>query len=291
MPSGSIDRATSETNGVLPEPRRFLIAPRRGLLELELAELWRQRELLYFLTWRDAKARYKQTAIGAAWAIVQPLFTMAVFAVVFGGFAKMPSDGIPYPVFAYAALLPWTLFSQAISRGAVSLVVSASLVSKVFLPRLMIVLSSIGIPVLDFFFSLLVLIPLMLAYGVRPGKAIVALPLFILLAVLASVGTSLWLAPLHVKYRDIGQSIRFLTQAWMFLTPVAYPLSLVPEKWRLLYSLNPMVAVVEGFRWSILGNRSLDLGAVLLGTAIVVVSVLTGLIYFKQSEQAFADII
>ncbi len=270
---------------------RALIRPRSGLFELELTELWRQRELLYFLVWRDLKARYKQTLVGAAWAIIQPLITMLVFTVIFGGFAKLPSDGIPYALFAYTGLLPWNLFSQSLNRAAISLVTSTNLVTKVYFPRLFIVLSSVGIPLVDFFFSFLILIPLMVRYGVYPGVRLLALPVFILLAILASVGMSVWLAPLHVKYRDIGQSIRFLTQIWLYATPVAYPLRLVPGKWRLLYALNPLVSVVEGFRWSLVGNRPLDMPVVILGAALLIGLLISGLVYFKNCEQTFADVI
>ena len=231
------------------------IEPSRGFFKLDLAAVWEYRELLYFLVWRDVKVRYKQTIIGAAWAILQPLMTMMIFTIIFGNFANIPSDGLPYSIFSYTALLPWSYFSQAISRGGLSLVGEANLIVKVYFPRLIIPLASVVAPLTDFFLSFLVLIVMMGWFGIVPGWNVLYLPVFLLLALMTALSVALWLSPLNVRYRDVGHTIPFLVQFWLFASPVAYPLSLVPEQWRLLYSLNPMVGVIEGFRWALLGTK------------------------------------
>lgn len=237
-----------------------LIQPRRGLFQLDLRAVWKYRELLYFLVWRDVLVRYKQTVIGAAWAILQPLITMALFTAIFSNMAKVPSDGKPYPVFAFAALLPWNYFSQALQRSGGSLVGSSNLITKIYFPRLLIPLAASVAPVVDLFFSFILLLVLMLWYGITPTWALLTLPLFVTLSLLSALAVGLWLTTLNVKYRDVGHIIPFLIQVWMYASPVAYPVSIVPAKWRLLYSLNPMVGVIEGFRWSILGTVRPDWG-------------------------------
>lgn len=278
----------ASVNGARPT---VVIEPSKGLLHLDLGSLWQYRQLLYFLIWRDVKIRYKQTAIGVAWAVLQPLLTMVLFAVVFGRLAGIPSDGVPYPVFAYAALLPWYYFAQAVTESGRSLVGDSNLIRKVYFPRLIIPLAAVIRPLVDFVLSFVVLIGLMAWFGIRPGPALVALPAFVALALVTALAVGLWLSALNVQYRDVGHTIPFLTQIWMFASPVAYPVSLVPEGWRSLYSLNPMVGVIEGFRWALLGNASPDLQAVAVSTAAVVLVLLSGLVYFRYTERTFADLI
>jgi len=275
-------------DGVSPT---VVIEPRKGLFDLDLGALWEYRELLYFLVWRNVKVRYKQTAIGATWVVLQPLLTMMIFTVVFSYMAKIPSDGLPYPIFAYTALLPWTYFSQAVSRSGVGLVGNANLVSKVYFPRLIIPLASVVTPLVDFVLSFVILLGLMVWFGITPTWGVLVLPLFLLLALATALSVGLFLSALNVKYRDVGYVIPFLTQFWMYASPVIYPVSLVPEKWRLLYSLNPMVGVIEGFRWAMLGKEGVDFGVMAVSAVVVVALLFAGLIYFKHMEQTFADII
>jgi lipopolysaccharide transport system permease protein len=268
-----------------------VVEPRRGLFNLDLGAVWQYRELLYFLVWREVKVRYKQTAIGAAWAIIQPLLTMLIFTIVFSRFARIPSDGIPYPIFAYTALLPWTYFSQAISRSGSSLVGDSNLIKKVYFPRLIIPLSAVTVPLVDFMLSLLVLLGMLIWYGITPSLKLLALPLFLLLALVTALGTGFFLSTLNVRYRDVGHTIPFLVQIWMYLSPIAYPLSLVPQKWRFIYSLNPIVGVVEGFRWAIIGHKSPDSLAIVISIIVVIVILFGGLVFFKKMENTFADIV
>lgn len=267
------------------------IQPSSGLFNLDLGAVWEFRELLYFLVWRDVKVRYKQTIIGGTWAILQPLLTMAIFTLIFGHFAKIPSDGLPYSIFTYTALLPWNYFSQAISRSANSLVGDSNLVRKVYFPRLVIPLASVTAPLIDFLVSFLVLLAMMFWFGIALRWTVLALPLFLLLALMTALAVGLWLSPLNVRYRDIGHTIPFLTQFWLFASPVAYPLSLVPEKWRLLYGLNPMTGVIEGFRWALLGKESPDFGVMAISVIVVLTLLLTGIVFFGRMERTFADVI
>jgi lipopolysaccharide transport system permease protein len=268
-----------------------IIKPKKGLFHLDLKDVWQYRELLYFLVWRDVMVRYKQTAIGVGWTILQPLLTMLIFTVIFSKLAKIPSDGMPYPVFAFTALLPWTFFSQALTRSESSLVNSSNLVTKIYFPRLLIPLASVLAPVIDLFFSFLILLVLMAWFHVAPTRGLLALPLFLGLAVLTSLAVGLWSSALNVRYRDVGHTIPFLTQVWMYASPVAYPVSMVPEKWRLLYSLNPMVGVIEGFRWALLGKESPDFGVMAVSSVAVLILLMGGIVYFKRMEHTFADII
>jgi len=267
------------------------IEPSRGWVSIELSELWTYRELLYFLIWRDVKVRYKQTVIGIGWAILQPLLTMVVFTMIFGNFAKIPSDGLPYPVFAFTALLPWNLFAGALNRCTLSLVGSANLITKVYFPRLIVPVSAIISGIIDFAIAFVFLLGLMLWFHIVPNWGAIALPIFLLLTLITALAVGLWLSALDVRYRDVGHAIPFLIQIWMFLSPVAYPLSVVPEKWRLLYSLNPMVGVIEGFRWALLGKESPDFKVIAVSTAVVVALLLSGLVYFKRIERTFADVV
>jgi lipopolysaccharide transport system permease protein len=284
----AMSKTSSRAAGVEPT---VLIQPSRGFFNLGLTAVWEFRELLYFLVWRDVKIRYKQTIIGGAWAILQPLLTMAIFTVIFGHFAKMPSDGLPYSIFTFTALLPWNYFSQAISRSASSLVGDSNLVRKVYFPRLLIPLAAVTAPLIDFLVSFLVLLVMMVWFGIALRWTVLAFPFFLLLAVMTALAVGLWLSPLNVRYRDIGHTIPFLTQFWLFASPVAYPLSLVPEKWRLLYGLNPMTGVIEGFRWALLGKEAPAFGVIAVSAVMVVVLLLGGIVFFKRMERTFADVI
>ena len=269
----------------------LIIRPSKGFLSLNLKDVWAYRELLYFLVWRDIKVRYKQTALGAAWAIIQPVMTMVVFSVFFGRLAKVPSDGIPYPVFAFAALLPWQLFAFSLTESSNSLVGSQNLITKVYFPRLVIPLASVLAGVVDFAIAFIVLLGLLLYYGIRPTTAVVWLPLFVLLALATALSVGLWLSALNVKYRDVRYTIPFLTQLWMFATPVAYSSTLVPQKWRALFGLNPMAGVVEGFRWALLGKSGGPGGLLWVSVAAVLLLLTGGLFYFRRTESTFADIV
>ncbi len=268
-----------------------VIEPSRGLFHLDLASVWEYRELLYFLVWRDVKVRYKQTLLGATWAILQPLMTMAIFTVIFSYFAKIPSDGLPYPVFAYAALLPWNYFSQAMNRSGNSLVGNAHLITKVYFPRLMIPLASTVTPAVDLAVSFIPLVGLMLWFGITPTRGVLALPFFLLLAMLTALSFGLWLSPIHARYHDVGYITPFLTQLWMYASPVVYPVSLVPERWRWLYILNPMAGVIEGFRWALLGKASPDFQAMAISASIVFVLFLSGIVFFRRMERTLVDVV
>ena len=260
-------------------------------VSLRLGELWEYRELLFFLVWRDVKIRYKQTALGAAWAVLQPFFTMVVFSIVFGRLAGLPSDGVPYPVFTYSALLPWQLFAFALGESSNSLVAHQRLISKVYFPRLIIPLSSVGVGLVDFSVSFVVLLGLMAYYGIAPTLAMWTVPFWALLAVSSALGVGLWLSALNVKYRDVRYTLPFVTQIWMFASPVAYASSLVPDAWRPFYALNPMVGVIDGFRWALLGTADPPLVTLVVSLGAVSTLLLTGLIYFRRTERTFADLV
>jgi len=267
------------------------IEPATRWPSIDLRELWQYRELLYFLTWRDIKVRYKQTVLGAAWAVIQPLFIMMIFSLFFGRLAGVPSEGLPYPVFTFCALLPWQLFAHALTESSNSLVGSQNLITKVYFPRLVVPISAVLGGLADFAIAFVILLGMLFLYGIVPGWQIVALPGLVLLAVMTALGVGLWLSALNVQYRDVRYTINFLVQFWLFATPVAYPSSIVPVKWRALYGLNPMVGVVDGFRWALTGRPEFP-GVVLL-VSVIVVSVLlvSGLYYFRRLEQQFADIV
>ena len=269
----------------------LFIRPPRGRIPLELGELWAYRELLYFLTWRDVKVRYKQTFLGAAWAIIQPFFMMVVFTLFFGRLAGIPSDNIPYPVFTYCALLPWQMFAHALSESSNSLVTNERLITKVYFPRLVVPIAAVFGGVVDFVFAFIVLLGMMAYYGIMPGIAILTLPLFILLAILTALGVGLWLSALNVKYRDVRYTIVFLTQFWFFITPVVYPSSIVPGRWRALYGINPMAGVVEGFRWALLGKADSPGPMLAVSVGVVILILVGGLYYFRRMEATFADVV
>jgi lipopolysaccharide transport system permease protein len=274
----------------LPPPVT-VIKPSKGWVSLGLKDLWEYRELLYFLTWRDIKVRYKQTVLGATWAIIQPFFTMVVFSLFFGRLAKIPSDGIPYPLFAFAALVPWTFFANGLSQSSNSLVGSANLITKVYFPRLIIPVSSILSGFIDFAIAFAVFILMALYYGIFPTISIILLPFLLLLGFTTALGVGLWLSALNVKFRDVRYMIPFLTQFWLFATPIAYPSSLLSESWRTIYGINPMVGVVEGFRWAILGTDTAPGSMIFVSALVSLALLISGVFYFKRAEKSFADII
>ena len=288
MNTAALGTSGTRTAGREPSVR---IRPSRGLLHLDLASVWQYRELLVFLVWRDVKVRYKQAFIGAGWAVFQPLISMLLFTLIFSYLARLPSDGLPYPLFAYVGLLPWNFIAQATSRSGTSLVGESHLISKVYFPRLIIPLAAAATPAVDLLFALLMLIPLTLWYGVTPGWQILLFPLFILIALLAALAVSLWFSALHVKFRDVGHIIPFFVQFWMFASPVVYPVSLIPEQWRTLYSLNPVVGGVEGFRWTLLGQAPPSMATMIPSLSIVIALFVSGVVYFKRMERTFADVI
>ena len=267
------------------------IRPSKGWVSLKLGELWQYRELLYFLIWRDIKVRYKQTALGAAWAIIQPVMTMVVFSLFFGKLGKIPSDGVPYPIFSYAALVPWTFFANGLAQSSNSLVGSSNLITKVYFPRLAIPIATVLSGVVDFLLAFVVLVAMMLYYGVVPTANALWLPCFLLLAVAISLGVGLWLSALNVEFRDVRYVVPFLAQFWLFATPVAYPSSLLHEPWRTIYGLNPMVGVVEGFRWALLGTDTRP-GPSAAASAVAALLILAGgAFYFRRMEKTFADVV
>jgi len=288
-------RQRSRLSIVSPEPDQIpvvRIEPSRGWVSLGLRELWEYRELLYFLIWRDVKVRYKQTVLGAAWAIIQPFFTMVVFSLFFGKLAKMPSDGIPYPIFSYAALVPWSFFSRGLNQASNSLVGSARLIKKVYFPRLAIPIASVLSGVVDFLLAFLVLLGMMLAYGVVPTINVLWLPLFLLLSLVTSLGVSLWLSAMNVQFRDVRYTVPFITQVWLFATPIAYPSSLIENPWlRTLYGLNPMTGVVEGFRWALLGTNTAPGPIIAVSSLVALASMIGGAYYFRRMEKTFADVV
>jgi len=269
----------------------ILIRPISGWVALNLRDLWEYRELLYFLTWRDIKVRYKQTVLGAAWAIIQPFFTMIVFSLFFGQLAKIPSDGVPYPIFSYAALVPWTFFANGLTQSANSLIGSAKLIRKVYFPRLAIPIATVISGVVDFALAFSILIGMMLFYGIVPTANIVWLPLFLLLALITALGVGLWLSAMNVQFRDVRYTIPFLTQFWLFATPIAYPSSLLSEPWRVLYGVNPMVGVVEGFRWALLGTDTAPGPTIIVSALVALVLLVSGAFYFRRMEKTFADVV
>ena len=275
----------------LPDAPIWRIEPSRGWVSLKLNELWEYRELLYFLTWRDIKVRYKQTALGAAWAIIQPLFTMIVFLLFFGRLAKIPSDGIPYSLFCYAGLVPWTFFANGLTQSSNSLVGSSNLITKVYFPRLTIPLATVMSGVVDFLLAFALLIGMMVWQRVVPSWNIVWLPFFLLLALVTALGVGLWLSALNVEYRDVRYVVPFITQFWMLATPIAYPSSLMNPKWRLVYGLNPMVGVVEGFRWSLLGTGNSPGPMLAISATASVLILIGGAFYFRRMEKTFADVV
>ena len=288
MGSASVPATRAE-----PRPTYHLrIEPSRGWVSLKLRELWEYRELLYFLTWRDVKVRYKQTVLGAAWAIIQPFFTMVVFSLFFGNLAKIPSDGIPYPIFSYAALVPWTFFANGMSQSSNSLVGAANLIKKIYFPRLVIPISAVVSGVVDFALAFIVLLGMMLAYGIVPTINVIFLPLLLLLAFVTALGVGMWLSAMNVQFRDVRYTVPFLTQFWMFATPIAYPSSLIQnELLRTIYGINPMTGVIEGFRWALLNTDTAPGPMVIVSSLAAVALLVSGAFYFRRMEKTFADVV
>ena len=269
-----------------------ILKPAKGWSLGNFRDLWLYRELIFFMTWRDLKVRYKQTLLGVAWAVLQPFVTMVVFSIFFGQLAQMPSDGVPYPIFTYTALLPWGLFTSALSVASRSLVTNSHMITKIYFPRIILPLSSILSGLVDFAIAFVILGGLMLFYGIAPTGAIWTLPFFLLLAMITSLGVGLWLASLNVLYRDVNYITPFLTQFWLFITPIVYPTSLLPDKWHVIYALNPMMGVVEGFRWAILGTEQGAPGITLFVSAFIsVILLISGLLFFRRTERLFADMV
>lgn len=293
-PEGRLTAADTdaETHAIDASEEGFeFYEPERGLFDLDLGDLWRFRELLYFLFLRDIKIRYKQTALGAGWAILQPVLTMVVFTLIFGGLAKVSTDGSPYPIFSFAGLLPWNFFAHGVSRSSSSLVENAQLITKVYFPRLVLPIATALAPIVDFAIAFVILLAMMAWYRIAPTWRMATLPLFLGLAFGSSLSISLWLSAINVRYRDVRHAVPFLVQFGLFISPVAYPASAVREEWQLIYSLNPMVGVIEGFRWALLGNTSPNWTMVAISAAVVLVLLVTGLLYFKKMELTFADVI
>ena len=267
------------------------IEPSKGWVSLRLWDLWEYRELLYFLVWRDIKVRYKQTVLGGVWAIIQPFFTMVVFSLFFGKLARMPSDGIPYPIFSYAALVPWAFFANGLNQASNSLVGNSNLIKKVYFPRLAMPIASVLGGFVDFILAFIMLIGMIFYYGIVPTIHVVWLPFFLMLAFTASLGASLWLSAMYVQFHDVRHIIPFLTQVWLFATPIAYPSSLLPEPWRSIYGINPMVGVVEGFRWALLGTNTAPGPIIIISSIAAIALMLSGAFYFRRMEKTFADVV
>lgn len=270
---------------------KIRLKPSRGWVSLDLGELWDYRELLYFLIWRDIKVRYKQTVLGAAWAIIQPFFTMVVFSLFFGTLARIPSDGVPYPLFTYAALVPWFFFANGLNQSSNSLVGSANLITKVYFPRLAIPVASVLSGIVDSVLAFVVLLGMMAFYGIAPTMSVIWLPLFLLLALVTSLGVGLWLSAMNVQFRDVRYIVPFLTQIWLFATPIAYPSTLLPEPWRTVYGINPMAGVVEGFRWALLGTNTAPGSVIVVSTLMASALLVGGAFYFRRMEKTFADVV
>mgnify|MGYP001030038386 CR=1 FL=1 len=267
------------------------LKPSKGWLSIDFKELWRYRELIFFLTWRDIKVRYKQAVLGVAWAILQPLLTMVIFTVIFGNLLNTPSQGLPYPLFSLTALLPWQLFASALQRSSISLVGNANLLTKIYFPRLAIPLASVLAALVDFAVYFVVLLGVMIYYQYWPGWNILWLPLLVLLALLTALAVGLWLSALNVQYRDVQHMVPFIIQAWMYASPIVYPIETIPEGiWRSLYSLNPMVGVIQGFRWGLLGGDPPDV-TMLISGVVVIILLVSGLYYFRRMEKTFADVV
>jgi len=271
--------------------KKIVIKASDNLFKLNIAEVWEYRELLFMFVWRDITVRYKQSLIGIGWAVIQPVMTMVIFSIIFGYLAKLPSDGIPYPVYTFCALLPWNYFARSLTDSSDSLVSSSNLITKVYFPRLILPLSKVLAGFVDFAIAFVILFVLMVWYQITPSYGIFLLPVFILIAMLTAFGIGLWLTALNVKYRDIRFVVPFMTQLWMYTSPVAYSTSLIPEKWQWLYGLNPMVGVIEGFRWALLSKHAPDTLMMTVSSGIVLIILVGGIYYFRKTEQTFSDII
>jgi len=286
-----MEKSDAVQNAQVKTIRRSVISPSKGWLSLNLKEVWEYRELLGILARRDVSVRYKQSIVGIGWAIIQPLMTMIIFTIIFGTFAKLPSDGLPYPIFSYCALLPWTYFARSLGDSSDSLVGSSHLITKVYFPRLILPISKVFSGLIDFAIAFAILLGMMAWYRIAPTKGLLALPLFIGIAMLAALGVGTWFTALNVRYRDVKFVVPFLIQFWMYASPVAYSTSIIPEKWQWIYGLNPMVGVIEGFRWAMLGKAAPSITLLLIPSLIIFAILISGLYYFKKMEKTFADII
>ena len=282
---------TLNDNNYSGHKHKTVITPPRGWLSIDIREIWAYRELLMLLAWRDASIRYKQSVVGMGWAVIQPVMMMIIFTIIFGKFARLPSEGIPYPIYTYCALLPWNYFARSLSDSSGSLISSTPLVTKVYFPRLVLPFSKVFAGLIDFGIAFIVMFGMMAWYRIPPTAGILLLPFFILIAMLSSLGVGLWLTAVNVKYRDIVFVVPFLSQLWMYASPVAYSTAIVPEKWQWVYSINPMVGVIEGFRWALLGKAAPDMGMMVISNVIIILIFISGLYYFRKMEKTFADII
>jgi lipopolysaccharide transport system permease protein len=283
---------TTNQIGTQNRSETVVIQPLKGLVSLNLKDVWRYRELVYFLTWRDLKVRYKQSVLGVLWAILQPFLNMVVFSIVFGQLAKLPSDGLPYPIFSFSATVPWAFFAAALGTTARSMLTSGNMISKIYFPRMIVPFASVLANLVDFAIAFVILVGMLFAYHIVPTINMVFLPLFLLLAIIIAMGVGLWLSALVVMYRDFGYILGFLPTFWQYLSPVVYPSSMIPEKWRLLYSLNPMTGVIEGFRWALLGTPVGVTPLMFAASAIIsVVVFVTGMFYFRRMERVFTDML
>ncbi len=267
------------------------IRPDRGWFDLDLGAVWRYRELLGVLVMRDLQVLYKQALLGAGWAILQPVFAVIIFSIIFGYIVKMPSEGVPYPLFAFAGVLPWTYFAEAVRRSGTGLVTDSELVRKVYFPRLIMPLANVISPLVDFCIAFVVLLIVMAFYGIAPSWKMLIIPPLMMVAVLLSLSIGLWLAPINVRFRDIKHTLPFIIQIWMYASPIVYPLSMVPQEWQALYALNPMVGVIEGFRWAVFDRGDPNFMALGMSGAIITVLLISGLIFFRRMERTFADVI
>lgn len=285
-----LDSHIKDRNYITEKPPVIVIRPMKGWVPVDLRELWDYRELLYSFITRDIKVRYKQTALGAAWAVIQPLFMMIVFTLAFGKLAKIPSEGLPYPLFSYAALLPWTLFAEGITRSTNSMISNAGIMTKVYYPRLIMPVAGVLSPLIDFIIAFIILLGMMLYYGFLPNANILFLPVFLVLGLATSLGVGLWLSALNVQYRDFQYTVPFLIQLWLFASPVVYPSSLLPEPYRMIFGLNPMAGVIEGFRWALLGTAPPS-ALIVVSALMVTIILISGAFYFKRMEKIFADVV
>lgn len=270
---------------------QVVIEPTRGWSSLGLRDVWEYRELLYFMLWRDVKGKYRQMALGPLWIVLKPLFSMFIFSLVFGGLAKLPSDGLPYPIFSYSAVLPWGFFSGAVSMAAGSLVSNMHLISKVYFPRMVVPISGVISGIVDLAVSFVILLFMMLFFGIMPTWAMITVLLFVLLAVATALAIGLWLATLAVKFRDVNFAVGFMLTAWQYLSPVVYPSSMVPERWQFLYHLNPMTNVIDGFRWALLGSAAPPIIPLVISSSLVLVALVTGAFNFRRTERTIVDIL
>lgn len=289
------DIPTEECTSIAPPASPDLpvirIQPTKGWVSLKLNELWDYRELLYFLAWRDVKVRYKQTILGASWAIIQPFFTMVVFSIVFGKVARIPSDGIPYPIFSFAALVPWTFFANGLNKSTESLVTGSGMIKKIYFPRLVLPISAVSSGLVDFALSFVILLAMMLYFGTLPTWNVIWLPFLLLLGYMTSLGVGMWLTAMNVQFRDIRYVVPFLVQVWMYASPIVYPSSMFGEPWRTVYALNPMVGVIEGFRWALLGVDTRPGPMIIISTLVALGMLVSGAFYFRRLERSFADVV